>query len=241
MSMSKATELFEQYISLRLQGQSEDEAQRNLTYGIQSLPVGNQVSLMQRFMAWESERTINDFDIAERMKLSNITMKIIFCPNCDSPNVVGVSRCQVCDAKLDTSDVNEVETVYAEAETTQVEESSPAIVLYSLKSSRQFALRPQLNKTGLRLGRASQSTPVEVDLTEVGASDLGVSRTHALLQYDNGNEGIYITDLSSTNGTFVNGVRLPANARTRLRDGDELQLGHLKHLKLGVRFNEVGT
>jgi hypothetical protein len=235
--MSKATELFEQYISLRLQGQSEDEAQRNLMYGIQALPIGNQVGLKQRFMSWENERTINDFDIAERMKLSNITMKIIFCPNCDSPNVVGVSRCQVCDAKLDTSEVDEVETVYAEAET-QVEESSPAIVLYSLKSSRQFALRPQLNKTGLRLGRSSVSSPVEVDLTEVGASDLGVSRTHALLQYDDGNEGIYITDLSSTNGTFVNGIRLPANARTRLRDGDELQLGHLK---LGVRFNEVGT
>jgi hypothetical protein len=233
--MSKATDIFEQYTSLRLQGHSEDEAQRNLIYGIQSLPIGNQVSLKQRFMAWENERTVADFDIAERMKLSNITMKIIFCPNCDSPNVFGVSRCQICDTRLDTSDVNEVETAYAGPEA-EIEEVSAAIVLYSLSSHRQFALHPQLNKTGLRLGRSSVSSPVEVDLNEVGAADLGVSRTHALLQYDDENEGIYITDLSSTNGTFVNGFRLPANARTRLRDGDELQLGHLK---LGVRFNEV--
>lgn len=235
--MSKATDLFEQYTSLRLQGQSEDEAQRNLIYGIQSLPIGSQVSLKQRFMAWEGERTVADFDIDARQSLSNITMKIIFCDNCDSPNVNGVSRCQVCDAKLDTGDANEVETVFAEEVTnTPEEEESARIILHSIGTHRQFALRPELNTTGLRLGRASASNPVEVDLSEVGAADLGVSRTHALLQYDPNNEGIYITDLGSTNGTFVNAFRLPANARTRLRDGDELQLGHLK---LVVRFNEV--
>ena len=37
---------------------------------------------------------------------------------------------------------------------------------------------------------------------------------------------------------YVNGFKLPANARSRLRDGDELQLGHLK---LTVRFNEAGA
>lgn len=233
--MSKATDLFEQYQSLRLQGQSEDEAQRNLMYGIQSLSIGSQVSLKQRFLAWESERTRADFDIASRQSLANITMKIIFCPNCDSPNVVGVKYCQVCDALLDASAMNDVETALAETDTKEPADEATSIVLHSLGNAhRQFALRPELNEKGLRLGRANGV--VEVDLSEVGAADLGVSRTHALLQYDSNNEGIYITDLNSTNGTFVNGFKLPPNARTRLRDGDELQLGHLK---LGVRFNEV--
>jgi pSer/pThr/pTyr-binding forkhead associated (FHA) protein len=88
------------------------------------------------------------------------------------------------------------------------------------------------------LGRISPNSQVEVDLNEIGAADLGVSRLHALMQYDNNNHGIYITDLNSTNGTYVNGFKLPANARSRLRDGDELQLGHLK---LTVRFNEAGA
>lgn len=234
--MSKATDLFEQYKSLRLQGKSEDEAQRNLMYGIQSLSMGSQVSIKQRFMAWESERTINDFDIAARQSLSNITMKIIFCPNCESPNVFGVKHCQVCSALLDTSDVNDVETALAETETKEPYEEVTSIVLHSLSAKRQFALRPELNERGLRLGRSNANNSVDVDLSEVGAADLGVSRSHALLQYDSNTEGIYITDLNSTNGTYVNGFKLPANARTRLRDGDELQLGHLK---LGVRFNEV--
>jgi pSer/pThr/pTyr-binding forkhead associated (FHA) protein len=249
--MSKATEIFEQYTSLRLQGQTEDEAQGNLVYGIRALPIGSQVSLKQRFQAWESERTVADFDIAERSKLSNITMKIVFCSNCDSPNVVGVARCQVCDTPLEIGNMGDIETILAPTATqtqTQTvasvasieleEEKSPPIVLHSVNAHRQFALRPQLNSSGLRLGRVSPSSPVEVDLNEIGAADLGVSRLHALMQYDNNNKGIYITDLNSTNGTYVNGFKLPANARSRLRDGDELQLGHLK---LTVRFNEAGA
>jgi hypothetical protein len=236
--MGKSTEIFELYTSLRMQGQAEAEAQRNLIYGIQGLPVGKQISLKQRFQAWESERTIADFDIAERTKLSNITMKIIFCPNCDSPNVIGVSRCQVCDTQLDASNMNDIETALAEAEKTiKVEEDVAApIVLHSVSAHRQFALRPQLNTSGLRIGRFSPSSQVEVDLNEVGAAELGVSRTHALMNFDSSNKGVYITDLNSTNGTYVNGFKLPANARSRLRDGDELKLGHLK---LTVRFNEA--
>jgi hypothetical protein len=234
--MGQATEIFEQYTSLRMQGQTESEAQRNLIYGIQGLPIGKQINLKQRFQAWESERTIADFNVAERSKLSNITMKIIFCSNCDSPNVIGVSRCQVCDTRLDTGSVDEVETVLAEAEEIVEDETAASIVLHSISAHRQFALRPQLNNSGVLIGRFSPVSPVEVDLNEVGAAELGVSRKHAIMHYDNNNQGVYITDLNSTNGTYVNGFKLPANARSRLRDGDELKLGHLK---LTVRFNEV--
>lgn len=243
--MGKATEIFEQYTSLRMQGQSESEAQRNLIYGIQGLAIGSQVSLKQRFQAWESERTVADFDIAERMKLSNITMKIVFCSNCESPNVAGVARCHVCDSQLDLGNMNDIETALAqidqatasiEKEEQKEEEASASIILHSTSAHRQFALRPQLNESGLRLGRVSPSSPVEVDLNEVGAAELGVSRMHAIMHYDKNNQGIYITDLNSTNGTYVNGFKLPANARSRLRDGDELKLGQLK---LTVRFNEV--
>ena len=65
----------------------------------------------------------------------------------------------------------------------------------------------------------------EIDLTPYGAQDRGVSRIHAQLQIIDAI--VHITDLGSTNGTFVNGVRLEANTPTALRKGDELLLGRL--------------
>lgn len=65
----------------------------------------------------------------------------------------------------------------------------------------------------------------EIDLTPYGAQDRGVSRVHAQLQIIEGI--VHIIDLGSTNGTFVNAVRLEKDTPTALRKGDELLLGRL--------------
>jgi pSer/pThr/pTyr-binding forkhead associated (FHA) protein len=44
---------------------------------------------------------------------------------------------------------------------------------------------------------------------------------------------IYITDLDSTNGTFLNGRRLMKAEERIIRDGDEI---HLSHLLIRVSF-----
>lgn len=54
--------------------------------------------------------------------------------------------------------------------------------------------------------------------------DQWISRQHAALQYIE-NEGFYLIDLNSTNGTFINGE--PVFHRQLLRDGDEIRLGSL--------------
>ncbi len=54
------------------------------------------------------------------------------------------------------------------------------------------------------------------------ASD-AVSRVHAKLFLENG--AYYVSDLNSTNGTFVNGSRLRANEKKRLTDNDEIRFG----------------
>jgi pSer/pThr/pTyr-binding forkhead associated (FHA) protein len=51
-------------------------------------------------------------------------------------------------------------------------------------------------------------------------TDSGVSRRHA--QLVTGEDGTAVSDLGSTNGTFVNGA--PAG-RTPLRDGDRITIG----------------
>ncbi|MEM9950622.1 MAG: FHA domain-containing protein [Chloroflexota bacterium] len=65
----------------------------------------------------------------------------------------------------------------------------------------------------------------EIDMTPYGAQDRGVSRVHAQLQIIDGI--VHITDLDSTNGTFVNTKQLDPHTPTPLRKGDELLLGRL--------------
>lgn len=52
-----------------------------------------------------------------------------------------------------------------------------------------------------------------------------ISRQHARCTSDA--QGIYVEDLGSTNGTFVNGRRLGPGERYRLRAGDEVSLGKI--------------
>lgn len=65
----------------------------------------------------------------------------------------------------------------------------------------------------------------DVDLTPYGALDRGVSRDHASLHLEG--DRLYVTDLNSTNGTFLAGKRLDPHVSSVLRKGDELLLGRL--------------
>jgi PAS domain S-box-containing protein len=62
-------------------------------------------------------------------------------------------------------------------------------------------------------------------------NDHGVSRRHArLTRTDEG--GFHITDLGSTNGTYLNGVRI---ASAELHEGDRLQIGTVTVLRFSMR------
>lgn len=65
----------------------------------------------------------------------------------------------------------------------------------------------------------------DVDLTGYDAFVKGVSSRH--LSLERGAHHLLLTDLGSTNGTFINGKRLPANQPTAVRDGAEVRLGRL--------------
>jgi hypothetical protein len=75
-----------------------------------------------------------------------------------------------------------------------------------------------------------------IDFQTFGADNEGVSRRHAALQWDA--RYITLTDLSSTNGTRINGsLRFPMQRRI-VRNGDELQFGNLRLL---VRYRRPGA
>ena len=54
--------------------------------------------------------------------------------------------------------------------------------------------------------------------------DASISRYHSFLGVDEEGQ-VRLTDLGSTNGTFLNGRRLPENTPVRVQDGDRLQFG----------------
>ncbi|MEM6283727.1 MAG: FHA domain-containing protein [Chloroflexota bacterium] len=65
----------------------------------------------------------------------------------------------------------------------------------------------------------------DLNLTPYNAADRGVSRRHAQVYFLNGK--VYIEDLKSSNGTFLNGDELEPGKPYQLRDGDELMLGRM--------------
>jgi pSer/pThr/pTyr-binding forkhead associated (FHA) protein len=80
-------------------------------------------------------------------------------------------------------------------------------------------------------GRSGESFTVEGDRVGIGRSpdaevfldDVTVSRNHALIVRRQ--DGLYIDDLGSLNGTYVNRRRIESH---KLDDGDEIQIGKYK-------------
>lgn len=90
-----------------------------------------------------------------------------------------------------------------------------------------FAL---VGTNGQQVRLPDMSAPVSVGRTsqnQVVLADAGVSSNHARLQVVNG--ALCITDLDSTNGTFVNGTKLAPQVPHTLRVGDRLRLGQLDY------------
>ncbi len=77
------------------------------------------------------------------------------------------------------------------------------------------------------VGRSDRETnfEVDVDLTAYGAAEQGVSRQHVSLELLR--KTVMLTDLNSTNGTFLNDQRVLPQQRRVVRDSDEIRLGKL--------------
>ncbi len=145
------------------------------------------------------------------------------CPECGFVNVEGANYCQKCGAFLP-----EVE-----------EEGSSTTAAYQLDESGD--LRPvdidEVAADGATLairsggGRAGEVFEIKDERTQIGRSpdaevfldDVTVSRNHALLVRRR--DGLYVDDLGSLNGTYVNRRRIESH---KLANGDELQVGKYK-------------
>jgi hypothetical protein len=98
------------------------------------------------------------------------------------------------------------------------------IQLRFIHTSRSIQLTPTERLTIGRVDQSSATQP-DIDLMPYGALENGVSRIHASLEIRH--DTLIICDLGSSNGTFVNNLRLPAHQPHLLRDGDEVRFGKL--------------
>jgi pSer/pThr/pTyr-binding forkhead associated (FHA) protein len=87
----------------------------------------------------------------------------------------------------------------------------------------RFALREGVNQVGVK--SVGEGIFPDVDLSSVD-NDQVVSRRHAILRVSR--DHVTIADCGSTNGTYVDGMRLPPHEPYLLRGGEEIQIGDIR-------------
>ena len=95
--------------------------------------------------------------------------------------------------------------------------------------------RPQPGKK-LMVGRSDEGDPnkPDIDFAQHNALQYGISRTHASFEFRG--KSVFLTDLGSTNGTFLNGIRFDQNESHELRAGDFIKFGKMV---IAVEFVEL--
>jgi pSer/pThr/pTyr-binding forkhead associated (FHA) protein len=158
---------------------------------------------------------------------------VVTCPYCQAKYPENTLFCDECGSSLQINNHKETALVSVGGATSeQTSEAdkekvtSPlALKLIMLDSGRHVEV-PLTTEVDIgRLDSASAWFP-QVDLTRDGGLEQGVSRCHAKITR-RGRE-VFIEDLGSINGTFLNRKKLSPYLSRVLKNGDELQLGTLK-------------
>jgi hypothetical protein len=159
---------------------------------------------------------------------------MIICPNCKSQESDGAIFCSECGTQLIQSDSAQTQKFSTDSEELRGEifyvdempnQGATWITLHLLETGD---ILPFSERNEITLGRLSENQPIEpdIDLTPFKAFDNGVSRLHAVIRHNEGN--VVLVDLGSSNGTYVNGMRIMPNIEQPLRHGDIVALGKLK-------------
>ena len=154
------------------------------------------------------------------------------CPECGFVNVEGANYCQKCGAFLGDvthehqKDHDDTTAAWQLGESGELEALDPDQIA---GAEATLVIRSGGGRSGETfLVKGDQMTIGRSPDAEVFLDDVTVSRNHALLVRRR--DGVYIDDLGSLNGTYVNRRRIESH---KLQDGDELQVGKYKLTYLG--------
>ena len=164
---------------------------------------------------------------------------MIICPTCNAENVDNTLFCTECGDFLqgDSHDSPATSLEGVMLHDLVLDSSTPSdptknlgtgplaisLEIGEVKRSLQIPLTKPIH-----MGRIDPNGNIfpEVDLTYDGGAEKGVSRRHARILKKN--QLIYIEDLGSSNGTFVNGEKLMPYFPEQISDGDAIRLGRLQ-------------
>jgi pSer/pThr/pTyr-binding forkhead associated (FHA) protein len=163
---------------------------------------------------------------------------VIKCPSCQKRHPANTLFCDECGAYLAAEEVNKHTDPLAMGnadwmeETESVTSGPPDLeadglltLKLAIRDSGRIVEYPLSKEISIgRLDAASATFP-DVDLSEDGGLEKGVSRRHARITRQGIN--LFIEDLGSVNGTFLNGKRLTPYLPHPLEKGDEVQIGRL--------------
>lgn len=143
------------------------------------------------------------------------------CPECGFANTEGANYCSKCGAFLAVPEKGKEDTTV----TYQVDDTGELNPVDLPEVVEKEGAAMVIRSGG---GRAGESFPIEGERLTIGRSpdadvfldDVTVSRNHALVVRRK--DGLYLDDLGSLNGTYVNRHRIESH---KLSDGDELQVG----------------
>lgn len=154
------------------------------------------------------------------------------CPNCGATNPAGDTFCASCGAMLGGA-------APAAADATSAPVATPAPDVTAAPVATATALTARLlveadnqefdisGKDNITIGREDAVSNIfpDIDLTEHGGEEGGVSRMHARIFVESGQ--YMLEDENSTNFTFLNRQKLAPKTPTALHDDDEIRLGRV--------------
>lgn len=164
------------------------------------------------------------------------------CPNCGHENRAGEILCTNCSTAL-VEGVSTSTKKISEAEQAEVSKAFGEDVLKQDQTNDVFPvtatlrleivgspmpIKVKFTKSNLTLGRRDPATGAlpDIDLAPFAGYRMGVSRRHSEIRRNE--EGhLELLDLGSSNGTFLNGQRLPPHTPYRVQNRDKMALGQI--------------
>jgi hypothetical protein len=224
MTTYTVQQLLQEYTFQRQQGVPPNSALQFLARLDPGSPQEKRRELAQWIRKWELER---EYKPVSSYGQKSAPDKII-CGNCRAENPGDGKYCYSCGNLLLLGPPS------GNTEQLVLDETDPAMfgnlatLLIAVREHDDNPMRVKVGDDPIIVGRSDETRSGNapgIDLAPFDAKNLGVSRSHAVLQRKDNT--ITLTDQGSVNHTYINGERIHPHEVRVIRDGDELRFGKL--------------